>query len=124
MSLIASLQRNGRWITNGSEHQITMAKKFGHRVVSFILEKHRDGLYTIVPNGYAFTSRISHWDYVGEERRLARNKAIITSFVQTLKDVKMWSYITNPNFVLVNKYNKKGNKKKIDSELKDLISHM
>ena len=120
-SLIAKLQRNGHWITTGSDHQITMTKKFGHRVVSFILEKHKDGLYTIVPNGYAFTSILSHWDYVGEERRLARDKTIITSFVRTLKDVEMWDYITNQDFVQVNSHNKKSNKKKIASELKDLI---
>jgi len=111
----------GSWLTTGTDHQITMTKKFGRQIVSFILEKHRDGLYTIVPNGYAFQSTVSHWDYVDEERRLSRNKNIITSFVRALKEVKMWDFITNKNFVQVNVKNKKSNKGKVDSELKDLI---
>jgi hypothetical protein len=120
-SLVANLQMKGSWLTTGTDHQITMTKKFGHQIVSFILEKHRDGLYSIVPNGYAFQSTVSHWDYVDEERRLSRNKNIITSFVRALKEVKMWDFITNKNFVQVNVKNKKSNKGKVDSELKDLI---
>jgi len=120
-SLVANLQMKGSWLTTGTDHQITMTKKFGRQIVSFILEKHRDGLYTIVPNGYAFQSTVSHWDYVDEERRLSRNKNIITSFVRALKEVKMWDFITNKNFVQVNVKNKKSNKGKVDSELKDLI---
>jgi hypothetical protein len=98
-----------------------MSKKFGHRVVTFILERRGDGMYTIVPNGYVFTSVLSHWDYVGEERRLARHKGIITSFVRALKDVEMWDYIENQDFVQINTNNKKSNKGKVGSELKALM---
>ena len=120
-SLIANLQMKGPWLTTGTDHQITMTKKFGHQIVSFILEKHLDGLYTIVPNGYVFQSTVSHWDYVDEERRLSRNKNIITSFVRALKDVKMWDYITNQDFVRVNNKNKKSNKGKVETQLAELI---
>jgi hypothetical protein len=120
-SLIANLQRNGTWLITGTDHQITMTKKFGKRVVEFILEKHKDGLYTIVPTGYEFSSAVSHWDYVNGERRLARNKTIITSFIRTLKAVKMWDYITNKDFVRINPNNKKANIKKIETELSELF---
>ena len=120
-SLVANLQMKGSWLTTGTDHQITMTKKFGHQIVSFILEKHRDGLYTIVPNGYAFQSTVSHWDYVDEERRLSRSKHIITSFVRALKDVKMWDFITNQDFVRINDKNKKSNKGKVGTQLAELI---
>jgi hypothetical protein len=98
-----------------------MTKKFGTRIVTFILEKHSDGLYDIVPQGYEFTSVLSHWDYVGGERRQARNKGIITSFIRTLKEVQMWDFIKNQNFVKINENNKKSNKKKVTSELTELF---
>ena len=120
-ALLANLQRDGTWLATGTDHQITLTKKFGTRIVEFILEKHGDGLYTIVPTGYEFASSISHWDYLNGERRLARNKTIIASFIRTLKTVKMWEYITNKEFVRVNTNNKKSNKKKVGSELTELF---
>ena len=124
-AMIGKLQTQGRWLVDSSAHSITLTKKFGKKtskVISVALAKESDGTYTLAPIDYEFRSTVSHFDYVGEEHRWARNKCFIRSLISSLKDVGLWNYIRNrETFIQVNVNNKKVNKVMVKNQLKDLI---
>jgi hypothetical protein len=124
-ALIAKLQKQGRWLVSGSAHTITLTKKFGKKVgkvVSVNLAKEVDGTYTIAPIDYEFRSTVSHFDYVGEEHRWARNKTFIRSLIASLKDVDIWDHIKNKEtFIQINAHNTKVNKTMVKNQLNSLI---
>lgn len=124
-ALIAKLQRNGRWIVQGSAHAIEMTRQFGkksEKVVTVVLEKESDGMYILAPINYAFRSTTSHFDYCGEEQRWARNKNYIKSLVSTLKQVEAWDMIRNKDtFIQINTNNPKANKAILKDQFSKLI---
>lgn len=124
-SLIAKLQRQGRWLVSGSAHTITLTKKFGKKhgkVVSVNLSKETDGTYTVAPIDYEFRSTVSHFDYGAEEHRWARNKCFIRSLISSLKDVDIWDHVKNKDtFIQVNEHNTKVNKTMVKHQLQGLM---
>jgi hypothetical protein len=124
-SFIANLQRQGRWLVTGSPSTIVLTKKFGKKspkVISVTIEKERDNMYVIAPIDYAFRSTVSHFDYVGEEHRWARNKTFLKSLIHSLKQAKIWELIkNNDSFISVNAHNPKSNKTAVRNQLKTII---
>lgn len=120
-AVIAHLQRDGRWLIDGSPTTITMTKMIGTQVCSVILEKGDSG-YFIKPVTYKFKSVVSHFDYNNlQEERWARNKNAFKALVKALKKAEVWGSIANKDFIQINDNNKKSKKGKLKNELSDLI---
>jgi len=120
---IAKLKHDGRWLVTHSHDQIQLTRSLNGRVNSVLLERTKGGQYDIRPVKYDFRSPISHFDYMVEEDRWARNKALFTSLIKTLKKVGMWEeFIANKKtFIRVNDNNKKSDKGKLGKVLSQLL---
>lgn len=122
-TVVTKLEKAGSWhiITNG--HSLTMSRLFNGRDMTVKLERCEDGLYMLTHPGYDYVSPNSHFaSTIAVDKRLCLNKALLKSFVTTLRNAEVWQLIKNKDFLKVNDANKKSKKVKVTKELEDLIS--
>ena len=108
---------------NYNGHSLTMTRLFNGRDMTVRLERGDDGLYTLTHPGYDYVSPNSHFSStIAVDKRLCLNKALLKSFVTTLRKAEVWQLVKNKEFLKVNDANKKSKKVKVSKELEDLIS--
>jgi len=119
-AVIAKLRRYGRWLVDGSANHIEMSRRVGKQACTVRLDRSEEG-YSIQPVTYSFRSASSHFDYVLQEERWARNKHAFRSLIKTLKQCGVWGLVANKNFIHINDNNKQSKKGKVKDELMDLL---
>ena len=115
------IEEDGRWLISPkvSSESISLFKFFSCKVISVVLRRESEG-YVIKFPDYIFESSISHFAPAEEEKRLCRNKTMITSLIKMLKRVNLWDSVSNKDFLRINKNNKRSSKKDLKKELTSL----
>lgn len=121
-SFIAKLQRDNRWHVEHDAGQIRLSRTIAGKNVSIMLERQKNGTYTVNPVTNIFKSTTSHLEYFVPEERWVRNKNIFISFVRTIKRIKMYDFIDWSTFIQVNENNPKSNKKSVKIQLASLLN--
>ena len=121
MALVDQLRKEKHWLLEKvSRDEIRLARTINGRPVTIRLLKIGDKYRVVFPS-YIFQSRISHFAPMEEELRNCRNRAILISLIKLLRRSAIWEYVINQDFMTVNRYNEKSNKRKLRKELRELI---
>jgi len=82
----------------------------------------KSGFLEIQAPTYTYHSKISHYDYNKSERRWVRNKEYIFSIIRNLKKSGLWALVSNPDFIVVNSFNKNTDPKILLKALREIES--
>lgn len=89
---------------------ITRINKYsGTKVSVKLLYDSVDGTFEIQEPFYSFQSKISYFDFKKPEYRLCRNKDFLFRLIKYLKNCDLWGMVSNQDFIIINKKNKKTN---------------
>lgn len=107
---------------------LSFIRQFGKKNARFInfslvLEKTGNSeKFSLQHPSYDFHSSVAHFRSVQKDSRLSLNKVYLISLIRALKRSEIWQDITNKDFLVLNEWNPKSNKARVNSELKVLLS--
>ena len=83
--------------------------------------------YRLVPPKYESRCCNSIFDFnakegIGIRMRTTFNRGVLTSIIKSLKQFGIWEFIDNQDFLVPNMFNKKTEKGKVRSDLKELLA--
>jgi len=100
---------------------LEVIKYFSHKEVSIkLFYSQIFNTFEIQPSSYQYYSKISYYDFKKPERRWARDKNDLFSFIRDLKKCDLWPYISNKDFLIVNSLNTKKSSKELWAVLKEI----
>ena len=84
--------------------------------------RYSDGVLELQPPDRQYHSKISHYDFNKTERRWARKKEILFSFIADLKRCGLWELVANKDLFVINSFNDKINERKITQILDEVMN--
>jgi hypothetical protein len=96
---------------------ICISKIFNSRPMTLTLNCSGGRLH-IEPPRYTFKCSVSYFEYKQQERRFSRDKSMLRKFIERLRRLGIWDYVSNQDFFDVNNDNKKLNRNKALKEMK------
>ena len=121
---LANVKKEGKYIIQKEGGGFSLSRKYCGKDIEIKLTplevvKNRK-IYKVIFPTYLFTSRISHFAPVDEEKRLCRNKSLLLSFMKMANRTGLIKFIDR-NFITVNEDNKRSNKRELWKILKNLV---
>lgn len=112
---------NEPWIVREVGKNLVFNREYAAKDVEFTLVPTGRGEYEIRHPSYVFISTVSHFRSAQKDVRLSLNKVYLRSAIRLLQRTGIWASVVNKDFLEVNTNNKKSNKRRVRTELMDLL---
>lgn len=127
---LQAIRKEKYWNVMSSGNRISVVRTYGSRFsssISFSLVSKQMPVtkklgFILEHPYYVFRNKISHFKSIQADVRLSLNKTYLKSIINMLKRTGIWPFIINKKFLVVNDYNSRSDKGKVNHELKDLLT--